>query len=389
MRYNTVVIEHLRRVRHRPYTVGMVRKLLPLFAVMFFLMDANMVSAGFGITPPYVRNDKLTQGSTYTQEVVLVRGDPVEDLKAEVTVNVPGIEDWISIDRGTEFLLPQGQKQVPMLVTITVPPNADYERYTGSIRIRTMSPDPASGVSIALGAQIDVDVRVVDEIRDFEVKRVKISETEEPTRFWWLEYPGKISFLMGIENTGNAPVAPSRVQLDIYDKRGSIVLETSYNTNDIEQVLPFETREVAAYLPTRLPPGAYLVRYSIYRFEDEVKRSGELTLSVLPAGTLTAYSGYGIDGLSQADLLSIVLPIAAILLIFIVLALVMHLRRGTPRRARATQTSVRRRHDDDGNEGGGPPPPVRRPAPPTPTRTPTRAQSPGGVVDLSGRRRVR
>ncbi len=326
----------------------LVLKIIHMFKRLFFVVaifvyifsDAGIAYAGFGITPPYVRNDKLTQGSTFTQEIILVRGDPIDDLKAEVTVNVPEIESWISIDKGNSFLLPKGAKQVPMKVTITVPQNAEYKRYRGSIRIRTLSPDPASGVSIALGAQIDVDLRVVDEIRDFEVKRVQISEVEEPRSFWWLEFPGKIQFTMGIENTGNAPTAPSKVQLDIYDRRGNVVLETVYNTNDIEEVLPFETRDVYAYLPTRLPPGAYLVKYSIFRFEDEVKRSGELTLSVLPKGTLSAYAGYGFTGLSLPDKMTIIVPIVLIILIFLIITVILYLR-GKNKKLRGTKTPIK------------------------------------------------
>ncbi len=351
----------------------MKKRLLFVAAFLLVCGAAHPAYAGFGITPPYVKNDKLTQGSTYTQEITLVRGDPVEDLKAEVSVNVPGIDEWISIDKGNEFLLPKGEKQVSMKVTIQVPPNAAYDRHQGMIRIRTVSPDPASGVSIALGAQIDVDIRVVDQIRDFEVKRVKISEAEEPTRTWWLEFPGKITFTMGIENTGNAPTAPSRVQLDIYDKRGNVVLETTQNSDAIEDVLPFETRDVAAYLPTRLPPGAYLVKYSIFRFEDEVKRSGELTLSVLPHGTLAAYAGYGIDGLSWGDKLSLIVPAGVLIVVLLVLALVLHVRsRNRRRRPRSKRTP---------EHGGGAPPQAAHRAP-----QPAAAH---GVVDLSGRRRSR
>lgn len=352
----------------------------------FVLMDGTTVYAGFGITPPYLRNDRLTQGSEFTQEIILVRGDPIEDLKAEITLNVPGIQDWITIDRGNTFLLPAGEKQVAMQITVRVPDNAAYERHQGSIRIRTLSPDPASGVSIALGAQIDVDLRVVDEIRDFEVKRVKVSETEEPRRFWWFEYPGKITFSMGIENTGNAPTAPSRVQLDIYDKRGNVVLETTYNSNTIEDVLPFETREVNAYLPTRLPPGAYLVKYSIMRFEDEVKRSGELTLSILPRGTLTGYAGYGIDGLSIGDLLTIIIPTALVAISLLGATVILNIRRKNRARRRSSGNRTDRRDHDGSNDDGEPPHDARRRAPPART---VPVSERGGVVDLSRGRRTR
>jgi hypothetical protein len=357
----------------------MLKRLLFIAAIFFFILDTSVAHAGFGITPPYVRNDKLTQGSSFTQEIILVRGDPVDDLKAEITLNVPGIEDWITIDRGTEFLLPAGSKQVPMRVTITVPQNAAYERYQGTIRIRTLSPDPASGVSIALGAQIDVDLRVVDEIRDFEVKRVQISETEEPRRLWWLEFPGKIQFSMGIENTGNAPTSPSRVQLDIYDRRGNVVLETSYNTNEIEEVLAFETRDTIAFLPTKLPPGAYLVKYSIFRFEDEVKRSGELTLSVLPKGTLAGYVGYGFDGLSFRDKLTLIVPVGVLALLVLLVVVVFAFRRKNAKRRHKKQPpkQERQQYEDDDDR------PQRR------TYTPPRVVENHGVVDLSRNRRNR
>lgn len=368
----------------------MFTRLLVLAAIVVYFLCTPLVYAGFGITPPYVRSDRLTQGSTYTQEIILVRGDPVEDLKAEITINVPGIEDWITIDRGNEFLLPAGEKQVPMEVTVRVPQNASYERYQGSIRIRTVSPDPASGVSIALGAQIDVDIRVVDEIRDFEVKRVQISEVEEPRSFWWFEFPGKIQFRMGIENTGNAPTAPSRVQLDIYDRRGNVVLETVYNTNDIEDVLPFETRDVHAQLPTRLPPGAYLVKYSIFRFEDEVKRSGELTLSVLPMGTLSTYEGYGFDGLSDADKMTIIIPSIVLVVLLIFVGIVLFIRKKNRSRTRRPSHRQRREQWDDEEfyEEDAYTPPTRSSRPPQSVshrRTPQ--QHTGGVVDLSRKKR--
>jgi hypothetical protein len=355
-----------------------------LFFSLLFLQE--VAYAGFGITPPYVRNDRLTQGSEFTQEILLVRGDPVEDLKAEITLLVPGIEDWITIDKGTEFLLPTGEKQVAMKVTVRVPDDAPYERYQGSIRVRTMSPDPASGVSIALGAQIDVDIRVVDEIRDFEVKRVKLSEAEEPKSFAWLEFPGKMSFTIGIQNTGNAPTAPARVQFDIYDKRGNVVLESTENTNDIEEVLPFETRDVVAYLPTRLPPGAYFVRYSIYQFDDEVKRTGELTLSVLPSGTLVGYEGYGIEGLSYRDKLTLIVPPGLLMVLILAYLGITIIRRNRKHRRRTRRPRVHHREEEVSEYSPERP---QRTLPPEPRTVRRPMPQQGGVVDLSGRRRVR
>ncbi len=346
--------------------------------------------AGFGITPPAVRNDKLGRGTVFTQDIILVRGDPVEDLMAELTVSAPGFDGWISIDKGNRFLLPKGAQQVPIKVTVQVPQDASYDRYQGYIRIKTTSPDPASGVSIALGAQIDIDIRVQDKIKDFEVRRVLLSETEAPRQLAWLMFPGKITFTMELENTGNAPVAPSKVVFELLDKRNTTVLETVENTNVIEEVNPFETKDVKAFLPTRLPPGAYLVRYSIFHFEDQVKKSGELTLSVLPRGTLSAYIGYGFEGLSRADQISLFAPIAVLLIALIAGALIVRGRRARRRRRpphgadsydNAPPAPRHPRQPEYYEEEQLPRPPLRRPT----TRPPATSH---GVVDLSGRRRT-
>jgi hypothetical protein len=47
--------------------------LIPVFFVSSGFYEA---SAGFGITPPYVRNTSLTRNSIYEQQILLVRGDP-------------------------------------------------------------------------------------------------------------------------------------------------------------------------------------------------------------------------------------------------------------------------------------------------------------------------
>ncbi len=367
-----------------------------LGVLLLSLAFVDVVNAGFGITPPYVRNDRLTQGTEFTQEILLVRGDPVDDLKAVITVNVPGVEDWISIDRGNEFILPAGQTQVPMRVTVRVPNNAPYDRYTGSIRVRTEAPELSPGVSIALGAQIDVDLEVVDEILDFEVRRVQLFEAEEPRRRFWLEYPGKITFRMTLYNSGNAPVAPTRVAFDIYDRRGTVLLESIEHTNRIQRVDPFDLKAVEAYLPTRLPPGSYLVRYEIY-LRNNVMRTGELTLSVLPEGSLSGYTGYGFAGLSLPHKLSLIVPpivIVVLLIIGIILARVLRdpkqpkkrSRQHTPEYVEKEEAYQTQRTPGQGSVHRAPissAPAMHEPRRPVPR---TRSTIQHGVVDLSRRR---
>jgi hypothetical protein len=86
--------------------------LLALFPVFFFLTLAPIAEAGFGITPPYVRNTSLIRNSTYEQQILLVRGDPNTAQKAEVSVDAPEIQDWITIVEGSTISLPRGEQKI-------------------------------------------------------------------------------------------------------------------------------------------------------------------------------------------------------------------------------------------------------------------------------------
>jgi hypothetical protein len=309
-----------------------IRSVLVLI-VMFLVAHPLSAIASFGITPPYVRNTSLTRNSTYEQQILLVRGNPNTDLLAEVVIDAPEIQDWIEIVEGVPIKLPRGEQKIPMTVRVKVPDDAEYRDYSGKIRIRTI-PDGdgvAEGVvSISLGAQVDVDLTVIDRvIEDFRVRKISVSDLNEGKKIGWLYFPGKINFAMLIENTGNVNIAPSEVSFRIFDRSGAVLLEETSHTGRLKKIEPYATEEIVANLPTRLPPGGYIVRYSIKNGE-EVKQEGELNLSILPAGTLQT-AGYGFGGLSIPHKVSILLPIFAVI---ITLLFVIHNRRTRVRTTR-------------------------------------------------------
>ena len=75
-------------------------KTLCIAILLFVIIGANVAMAGFGVTPPYVRNTSLTRNSTYEQQVLLVRGDPSTALNASVIIDAPEIANWIEIVGG-------------------------------------------------------------------------------------------------------------------------------------------------------------------------------------------------------------------------------------------------------------------------------------------------
>ncbi len=314
------------RLRH-------TRHFLQLLAVFFLAVlsmssGVHFASAGFGITPPYVRSDRLTRGTLYHQQINLVRSDPEEDMKVNLTLNIPGAQPWFSVDKGTEFIVPKGVSQMPIVVTVEVPSNADYNEYKGTIRIRTSAANVklGGGVTIALGAQVDVTIKVVDKIFDFEVRQIRVANLEEGIHKWGLFFPGKIRFFMIIENTGNTVFGPTKVHFDIYDSNGETLLESVDNTNKIEQIQPFALKEVIAELPTHLPAGSYVAKYSIYKNAD-IAQQGQINLSIQTLGSVPGYEGYGFDGLSLADKLKVIGVVGAPIVLTAILATAFTLRR--------------------------------------------------------------
>lgn len=285
--------------------------------VLFFGTGVTEVFAGFGITPPYVSNTSLTRNSIYEQQILLVRSDANSAQKAEISIDAPEVAEWIEIVEGDEIKLPRGLQKVPMTVRIKVPSDAEFKDYGGSIRIRTVpdSGEVAPGaVSISLGALVDIDLSVIDrEIKDFRIRKISAPDLNEGSKLGWLYFPGKIRFEMLLENTGNIDVAPSKVEFRIYDRAGKILLEETRDKGKMEKVLPYATETITAEIPTRLEAGGYVVRYTIYN-DDEVKQEGDLSLNILPAGTLQL-GGFGFTGLSIPHKISVLLPVFAMLIV--------------------------------------------------------------------------
>ncbi len=284
--------------------------------LLFFIVGIELARAGFGITPPYVRNTSLTRNSTYEQQILLVRGTPDVPLKAQITIDAPEIQDWIQVVEGESIPMPRGEQKVPMTVRITVPKDAEFKDYKGIMRIKTVPDDSqiAQGaVSISLGAQVDIDLTVIDrEIKDFRVRKVSLSDLNEGKKVGWLYFPGKIKFGMLLENTGNVDISPSKVEFRIFDFSGNVFLEETQQKGKIKKIAPYLTEEVVAEIPTRLPAGNYIAKYKIYN-DNEIKQEGEMSLSVLPHGTLQE-AGFGFSGLSIPHKISVLLPIFIIII---------------------------------------------------------------------------
>jgi len=269
----------------------MYRK-ITIFIILFtLLLQGSPALAGFGISPPYVKSDKLSPGSHFEQKITLLRSSAEEILEATVVVNAPEIASWVSIEGGDVFDLPIGQLQTPMIVNIDVPENADFDNFKGhlNIRISPKDKDKNSGVAIALGARVDIDVTVTNEtIPDFLLKKTEILDFEELRTPWnwpifsWFFY--RLQLVMKIENIGNVSTSPSRVVVDVYDiaKKNLLI---SLEDKNIPEIEPFMTTEVKASYPIKLKEGQYWGKIKIYK-DNDIVYTDEKTFTISPIGTL-------------------------------------------------------------------------------------------------------
>ncbi len=274
----------------------MLRKLAPFLFLLLFFGWANAAHAGFGVSPPRIKNHQLTPGATYPVKIMLLRSSAEEDLKATIKVNATEMESWIKIDKGEEFILPKGELQVPMTVTFEIPKSAELGNYSGNINIKVLPDgDKASGVSIALGARIDIDLALTNVSNaNFLVRMVSIPDFEKlgPPWNWkiWSKVFDKIFYrtrvVMNVENTGNVETAPSKVSLEVYDITKTKLIQEGEDKT-MKKVKPFSVGEVVADFPTKLPPGQYWGKIKVYK-ENEVVNFYEIAFSVEKPGVLGA-----------------------------------------------------------------------------------------------------
>jgi hypothetical protein len=176
------------------------------------------------------------------------------------------------------------------MVMVDVPEKAEIGDYRGYINVQIVPKGAAGGgVAIALGARIDVELSVTNEaFLDFLVRKIDIPDFEMFKKPWslqpfkWFFY--RIKVAMNIENTGNTPIAPSKVALDIYDITEKNMLESLEDTK-MKKIPAFTTQEVVADFPTKLGPGQYWANIRVYK-ENEIVHKNKIIFTIAEAGAM-------------------------------------------------------------------------------------------------------
>jgi hypothetical protein len=229
------------------------------------LLAPASVSA-FGISPPFVNASRLLKGSRYEATIFLVQGAPDVDLTMGAVFDVPEkIKDWVSIDKGNEFVIPKGTQQFPIKVIVDVPKDAELGVYNGYLRLNTV-PVRAEGqqIAISVGGRIDLNLSVGEGVvQEFTVRKIKILDVREGD---------KPQIVVTIDNTGNVPVTIDRATFDLLDKYGQVRLGYGQIEGDFDEVEPFTISDILIEFPidVKLAIGEYWGEARVFRGQNVV-----------------------------------------------------------------------------------------------------------------------
>lgn len=229
--------------------------------VLMVLFNASVAFAGFGISPPKVLNYQLLPGSHFEQVVYLVQSKPEKELLAKVELDAPEIKDWISVDRGLEFVIPIGVQQFPINISVDVPTDAEFKNYSGEMWVKTTPKEKGEGmVTVAYGGIISFDLKVsTEETFGFVVRGLDIDNVEEGR-------PIKIG--INLQNVGNVADRPTKVHLDIFDQYHDKILYSGDNTK-LNDIKPFETKTIISKFSAKLGLGYYWADIKVYK-DDKI-----------------------------------------------------------------------------------------------------------------------
>lgn len=237
--------------------------ILIIILLTLFLIEANIVFAGFGVTPSGVTSHHLLPGSHFEQTIYLVQSKPERDLLANIEVDGPEIKDWISIDRGFEFTIPAGSQQFPIKVMVDVPSEAEFKNYQGQLWVKTSPVTKGGGmVTVALGAIVSLNLTVsAEEVYGFAFRGITIDDTEQGR-------PIKVKITL--QNVGNIEDRPTKVHLDVYDAYLTEILQSNDVIKGIETIKPFETKEITVKFPNKLALGSYFGEVKVFKDERSI-----------------------------------------------------------------------------------------------------------------------
>jgi hypothetical protein len=121
---------------------------------------SGLKAEGFGVAPPYFQNNNLKPGDVYTQSILILRSEAMNDSRALIDIHAPAIKSWLKIEPDKIINLQSGNYRTPFRVKLVVPKNAKSGKYKGYMNVIFLNNKNLPGVGISIGARIDINIEV-------------------------------------------------------------------------------------------------------------------------------------------------------------------------------------------------------------------------------------
>ncbi len=229
-----------------------------LFAILFFVLLATPVSANIGISPSSYTNTNLLSGSVVATEIVLSFDNAAVNRLIKVERNLGEIDSWVEL-RVDDYDVDKGESSKKVSLLITVPEDVDQKMYLGSL-IFVITNNEGSQQGNVLQTGIKYDIKL-----GFSNKNTG-NLTTKSIKFKLPEGGEQIVLSSKIENTSNAPLGMSRIELEINDLQGNFV--TNLISDQVKEVSANSVELIETSFQHDLEPGNYLVNVKFNNMEQ-------------------------------------------------------------------------------------------------------------------------
>ena len=86
-----------------------------IFSLVFFYSSLSFVQASFGVSPADLTFRSLIPGTTVERSFLLSRTDLEKEDTIIIQTDVKGVDGWITIEPGTAFTIPEGERTKRMM----------------------------------------------------------------------------------------------------------------------------------------------------------------------------------------------------------------------------------------------------------------------------------
>lgn len=255
----------------------LISSLLAVFAGIVLFVPSHALAAAFGISPPWIVNENLRPGDNLVYAINLSSNGLAEDMTIDTRFEGdPKIAQWLTVMNKAELVMKEGKSTVPMLIGVNIPEDAKIGRYTGNLRVNTVSTTGnQANVAVLLGGNIDINLNIIDyDVTDYWIQSIVTEPITEGQ---------DIDLRIRVKNIGNTNVDSIMTTASIVDfKTGAELVNTSAEKLSIVVYPQVIAEPILTIKAPQLTAGNYWLNVESFKDNESIYKS-RIYLTVVPS----------------------------------------------------------------------------------------------------------